>query len=94
MAQESLVDGMDSMSQAKVGSALQVFFNLEELQQVCGVGGEGEGGRTAKTLPYGSATWGAGVWVHNFETNWVYTGQGPYHIPWFPFSFTPSPLRQ
>ena len=44
MAQESLVDGMDSMSQAKVGSALQVFFNLEELQQVClCVWGEGRG---------------------------------------------------
>lgn len=26
---------MESLSQAKVGSALQVFFNLEELQQVC-----------------------------------------------------------
>ena len=44
MVQESLVDGMESMSQAKVGSALQVFFNLEELQQVClCVWGEGRG---------------------------------------------------
>jgi hypothetical protein len=25
---------MESQSQAKVGSALQVFFNLEQLQQV------------------------------------------------------------
>jgi hypothetical protein len=25
---------MESLSQAKVGSALQVFFNLEQLQQV------------------------------------------------------------
>lgn len=29
-----LIDGMESLSQAKVGSALQVFFNLEQLQQV------------------------------------------------------------
>jgi hypothetical protein len=32
-AEEALIDGMESMSQAKVGSALQVLFNLEELQQ-------------------------------------------------------------
>mmetsp|Transcript_14383 Transcript_14383/g.31097 ORF Transcript_14383/g.31097 Transcript_14383/m.31097 type:complete len:825 (+) Transcript_14383:68-2542(+) len=32
-AEEALVDGMESLSQAKVGSALQVFFNLEELSQ-------------------------------------------------------------
>jgi hypothetical protein len=32
--QAFLIDGMESLSQAKVGSALQVFFNLEELQQV------------------------------------------------------------
>lgn len=32
--QEALVEGVESLSQAKVGSALQVFFNLEELQQV------------------------------------------------------------
>jgi hypothetical protein len=29
-----LQDGMETLSQARVGSALQVFFNLEELQQV------------------------------------------------------------
>jgi hypothetical protein len=32
--QAFLIDGMESLSQAKVGSALQVFFNLEQLQQV------------------------------------------------------------
>ncbi|WIA17060.1 hypothetical protein OEZ85_013963 [Tetradesmus obliquus] len=32
-AQAFLIDGMESLSQAKVGSALQVFFNLEQLQQ-------------------------------------------------------------
>ena len=32
--QVALVDGMESMSQAKVGSALQIFFNLDELPQV------------------------------------------------------------
>ena len=31
-AEESLAEGMESMSQAKVGSALQVYFNLEELK--------------------------------------------------------------
>jgi hypothetical protein len=33
-AQAFLIDGMESQSQAKVGSALQVFFNLEELNKV------------------------------------------------------------
>lgn len=37
MSQAALVDGMATMSQAKVGSALQVFFNLEELSQVWGI---------------------------------------------------------
>lgn len=32
--QAALNEGMESMSQAKVGSALQVFFNLEQLNQV------------------------------------------------------------
>lgn len=32
--QAFLIDGMESQSQAKVGSALQVFFNLEELNRV------------------------------------------------------------
>lgn len=32
--QAALVEGVESLSQAKVGSALQVIFNLEELQQV------------------------------------------------------------
>ena len=32
--QEALLDGMGSLSQAKVGSALQIFFNLDELPQV------------------------------------------------------------
>ena len=32
--QAALIEGMESYSQAKVGSALQVFFNLEMLQQV------------------------------------------------------------
>lgn len=32
--QAALVEGMESLSQAKVGSALQVFFNLDELQLV------------------------------------------------------------
>ncbi|KAF8065824.1 COG5 [Scenedesmus sp. PABB004] len=32
-AQAFLIDGMESLSQAKVGSALQVFFNLEQLHQ-------------------------------------------------------------
>eukprot|EP00775_Hariotina_reticulata_P013433 gene13433-13561_t len=32
-AQAFLIDGMESQSQAKVGGALQVFFNLEQLQQ-------------------------------------------------------------
>lgn len=36
LLQAALQDGMESMSQAKVGSALQVYFNLEELQQVGG----------------------------------------------------------
>ena len=34
MLQAFLIDGMESQSQAKVGSALQVFFNLEELNRV------------------------------------------------------------
>ena len=33
-SQAFLIDGMESQSQAKVGSALQVFFNLEELNKV------------------------------------------------------------
>lgn len=33
MLQAFLIDGMESLSQAKVGSALQVFFNLDQLQQ-------------------------------------------------------------
>ena len=33
-AQEALAEGMESLSQAKVGSALQVFFNLDELDKV------------------------------------------------------------
>lgn len=32
MLQAFLIDGMESLSQAKVGSALQVFFNLDQLQ--------------------------------------------------------------
>ncbi|GAX78041.1 hypothetical protein CEUSTIGMA_g5483.t1 [Chlamydomonas eustigma] len=32
-AESMLQDGMETLSQAKVGSALQVFFNLEELHQ-------------------------------------------------------------
>ncbi|KAG2437843.1 hypothetical protein HXX76_005461 [Chlamydomonas incerta] len=32
-AEAALVEGVESLSQAKVGSALQVIFNLEELQQ-------------------------------------------------------------
>lgn len=36
--QAFLIDGMESQSQAKVGSALQVFFNLEALNRVRVVG--------------------------------------------------------
>lgn len=46
--QAALAEGMESLSQAKVGSALQVLFNLEELKQVGGGGrrgGQEEGGR-------------------------------------------------
>lgn len=32
--QAMLTEGMESMSQAKVGSALQIYFNLEELIEV------------------------------------------------------------
>ncbi|MEW5299136.1 MAG: hypothetical protein WDW36_002180 [Sanguina aurantia] len=32
LAEAALLEGMESLSQAKVGSALQVFFNLDELQ--------------------------------------------------------------
>jgi hypothetical protein len=32
--QVALLEGMESLNQAKVGSALQVFYNLEELPQV------------------------------------------------------------
>ena len=32
--QEALRKGMDSLSQAEVGSALQVYFNLGQLRQV------------------------------------------------------------
>lgn len=33
LVQAFLIDGMESLSQAKVGSALQVFFNLDQLQE-------------------------------------------------------------
>jgi hypothetical protein len=32
--QEALSRGLESLSQAEVGSALQIFFNLQELSQV------------------------------------------------------------
>ncbi len=32
--QAALVEGVESLSQAKVGSALQVIFNLDQLKQV------------------------------------------------------------
>jgi hypothetical protein len=35
--QEALKTGMESLSQAEVGSALQVYFNLGELKQVRGL---------------------------------------------------------
>jgi hypothetical protein len=38
--QAFLIDGMESQSQAKVGSALQVFFNLEALNRVRREGGD------------------------------------------------------
>jgi len=34
VAQEALRRGMESLSQAEVGSALQVYFNLGQLRQV------------------------------------------------------------
>jgi hypothetical protein len=34
VVQAFLIDGMESQSQAKVGSALQVFFNLDALNRV------------------------------------------------------------
>lgn len=34
LLQAFLIDGLESQSQARVGSALQVFFNLEELNRV------------------------------------------------------------
>lgn len=38
--QVALLEGMESLNQAKVGSALQVFYNLEELPQVSAAGQE------------------------------------------------------
>jgi hypothetical protein len=39
LLQAFLIDGLESQSQARVGSALQVFFNLEELNRVREGGG-------------------------------------------------------
>jgi hypothetical protein len=62
VVQAFLIDGMESQSQAKVGSALQVFFNLDALNRVrtCRACGGWVGFATAKhmhELGKGDALW-------------------------------------